>query len=280
MSAGAAADALKAHLVDLQMPGGLEVVDSLLERLDHGAISSVEAMEQLLAAQVALRRQRRLQTALRTSRLPGVKTVDAFDFAFQPSIDRAQILNLHQLGFLDRKENVIFLGPAGVGKTHLAVSLAITAAERGRRVYYGTLADLVLSMVEAEHQGKLRERLAFLRQPALLIVDEIGYLPVTPNGANLFFQLVNARYERNSTVLTSNKSFKEWGDIFGDSVVAVALLDRLLHHCHIVNIQGNSFRLREYPGLTLPQEVSTTRRRGRPRKPQETQITNNSTPPE
>ncbi len=191
--------------------------------------------------------------------------MDSFEFAFQHSFDRSHFINLHHLGFLDRKENVIFLGPAGVGKTHLAVSLAITAAERGRRVYYGTLADLVLSLVEAEQQGKLRERLAILKQPALLIVDEIGYLSVTANGANIFFQLINARYERNSTVLTSNKSFKEWGDIFGDSVVASAMLDRLLHHCHIVNIHGNSYRLRQYPGLTLPQDTSTTkRRRGRP----------------
>jgi len=150
-----------------------------------------------------------------------------------------------------------------VGKTHLAISLAITAAERGRRVYYSTLSDLVLSLVEAERQGKLRERLATLKQPGLLIVDEIGYLPVTGSGANLFFQLVNARYEKNSTVLTSNKSFKEWGDIFGDSVVAAALLDRLLHHCHIVNIKGNSYRLRDYPGLDLPEASPVPRRRRR-----------------
>jgi len=269
MSAAVTVQAIKAHLADLQMPGSLEVVDDLLQQVDGGALSPAQAMEQLLAAQVALRRQRRLTAALHSSRLPAVKTLENFDFAFQPSIDRAQILNLHELGFLERKENVIFLGPAGVGKTHLAISLAIIAAERGRRVYYATLADLVLSLVEAERQGRLRQRLAALRQAALLIVDEIGYLPVTAGGANLFFQLVNARYEKASLILTSNKSFKDWGDIFGDPVVAAALLDRLLHHCHIVNITGNSYRLRHYPDLTLPAQPPSTRRRGRPRKHQE-----------
>jgi DNA replication protein DnaC len=153
-------------------------------------------------------------------------------------------------------------GSAGVGKTHLAISLAVTAAERGKRIYFSTLSDLVLSMVDAEKQGRLRERLAVLRNPSLLIVDEIGYLPITAGGTNLFFQLVNTRYEKGSMILTSNKSFKEWGNVFGDAVAASAMLDRLLHHCHIVNIRGNSYRLRQYPGLTLPQESPPTRRRG------------------
>jgi DNA replication protein DnaC len=160
MSAGATIASIKNHLSDLQMPGSLEVVDYLLEKLDHGSLGPAEAMEQLLAAQVELRRQRRLASAMSSSRLPALKTLDTFDFSFRPSIDRAQILSLHQLSFLERKENIIFLGPAGVGKTHLAISLAITAAERGRRVYYSTLADLVLSLVETERQRKLRERLA------------------------------------------------------------------------------------------------------------------------
>jgi DNA replication protein DnaC len=226
-------------------------------------------MEQLMAAQIRLRQQRRLVSAMRSSRLPGIKRLDSFDFTFQPSIDRSQIMSLHELTFIERKENVILLGPAGVGKTHLAISLAVTAAERGRRIYFSTLSDLVLSLVEAEKQGRLRDRLAALRNPSLLIIDEIGYLPVTASGTNLFFQLVNARYERASTILTSNKSFKEWGEIFGDPVAASAILDRLLHHCHIVNIKGNSYRLRQYPGLALPQETPVVRRRGR--KPLNTQ---------
>ena len=269
MSAPTTLDALKGHLADLQMPGSLEALDGVLQGLDQGTLSPAEAMEQLLAAQVTLRRQRRLQAAMQSARLPAVKTLDSFDFSFQPSIDRAQVLSLHELHFLERKENVIFLGPAGVGKTHLALSLLVAAAQRGRRVYYTTLADLVLSLQEAERQGKLRERLATLRLPALLVVDEIGYLPVSSGGANLFFQLVNTRYERASTVLTSNKSFTEWGEVFGDSVVAAAMLDRLLHHCHIVNIRGNSYRLRHYPGLSLPEETPPPRRRGRPAKTKE-----------
>jgi DNA replication protein DnaC len=258
---------IKTHLADLGMPGSLEVVDSLLEKLDQGALSPAEAMEQLLRSQVTLRKERRLISAMRSSRLPGIKRLDSFDFTFQPSIDRNQILSLHELTFIERKENVILLGPAGVGKTHLAISLAVTAAERGKRIYFSTLSDLVLSMVEAEKQGRLRDRLAFLRNPSLLIVDEIGYLPVTASGTNLFFQLVNSRYEKASTILTSNKSFKEWGGIFGDAVAASAMLDRLLHHCHIVNIKGNSYRLKQYPGLSLPQDAATIpRRRGRKTK--------------
>ena len=133
-----------------------------------------------------------------------------------------------------------------MGKTHLAISLAIAAAEAGRRVYYGTLAGLIDSLMDARAAGALSRRLRVLTHPALLVVDEIGYLPVSQDGAVLFFQLINARHERASTVLTSNKGFEEWGHVLGDEIMAAALIDRLLHHCHIVNIRGNSYRMREH----------------------------------
>ena len=239
-------DRLRAMLADLKMPGSLEAVDGVLAQVDSGAVTAGEAIERVLGAQIALRNNRRLQVAMRSSRLPAVKTLAQFDFAFQPSVKREQVESLHELGFVDRAENVILLGPPGVGKTHLAISLAVKAAEAGRRVYYGTLAGLIDMFTQARAAGELTRRLRLLTHPALLVVDEIGYLPVTQDGAVLFFQLINARHERASTVLTSNKGFEEWGSVLGDEVMAAALIDRLLHHCHLVNIRGNSYRLREH----------------------------------
>ena len=248
--AGSRRDRIRAQLADLKMPGALEALDEVLTGVDGGGMTASEAIEQLLGAQIMLRNNRRLQAAMRSSRLPGIKTLDDFDFSFQPSIKREQIDSLHELGFLERKENVIFLGPPGVGKTHLAISLAIAAAQSGRRVYYGALADLITSLEEAKTAGQLGRRLNILTYPSLLVIDEIGYLPVSQSGAMFFFQLINRRYERASTVLTSNKGFEEWGQILGDDVMAAALIDRLLHHCHIVNIRGNSYRMRKHTDLS------------------------------
>ena len=254
-------------LADLKMPGALEAVDGILSEADGGSVTAAEAIQELLGAQISLRNNRRLQAAMRSSRLPAVKTLEEFDFSFQPSIKREQIDSLAELSFLERKENVVLLGPPGVGKTHLAIGLAIAAAQSGRRVYYGTLVDLVTSLEEARAAGALKRRLAVLAAPSLMVVDEIGYLPVSQTGAVLFFQLMSRRYERASTVMTSNKGFEKWGEVLGDEVMAAALIDRILHHCHIVNIRGNSYRMRQHTelwqALRQGSEESATRSRRR-----------------
>jgi len=265
-------DRLRAQLADLKMPGALEALDSILARIDSGQLGAADALEALLGAQITLRNTRRLVAAMRSSRLPAVKTLGDFDFTFQPSLKREQVDSLHTLGFVERRENVIFLGPPGVGKTHLAISLAIAAAQSGRRVYYGTLADIVTSLEEASQAGRLSQRLKTLIFPSLLVVDEIGYLPISRTGAMLFFQLMSRRYERAATVLTSNKSFDEWGEVFGDDVMASALIDRLVHHCHIVNIRGNSYRMRQHADLQRllspqPSPQPAPRRRSRQEVP-------------
>jgi DNA replication protein DnaC len=266
-----AREVIRGLLADLKMPGALEAVDGILHDVDSGLLTASDAIGRLLLAQITLRNNRRLQAAMRSSRLPAVKTLASFDFSFQPSIKREQIESLHELGFLERRENVVLLGPPGVGKTHLAISLAIAAAQSGRRVYYGTLIDLVTSLEEAQAAGHLARRLAVLTYPSLLVVDEIGYLPIGHTGAVLFFQLMNRRYERGSTVMTSNKGFEDWGEVLGDDVMAAALIDRVLHHCHLVNIRGNSYRMREHSELyralqTDSEELSASARRQRKAK--------------
>jgi len=264
---------LRAQLADLKMPGALEALDEILRQLDGGTLAAPAALEALLGAQISLRNNRRLVVAMRSSRLPAVKTLADFDFSFQPSLKREQIDSLHTLGFLERRENVVLLGPPGVGKTHLAISLAIAAAQSGRRVYYGTLADLITSLEDAQQAGRLTQRLNTLIFPGLLVVDEIGYLPISRTGAMLFFQLMSRRYETGATILTSNKGFDEWGEVFGDDVMAGALIDRLVHHCHIVNIRGNSYRMRQHAELYTvlhhrrePATPPPLKRRGRARE--------------
>jgi len=265
-------DSIKNSLVALRMPRALEVLDATLRRIEQGQIDGIEALDQLLIEELAVRENRRIKTALTLARLTNVKTLAGFDFTFQPSLDRQRVLALAELTFIDRAEVVHLLGPPGTGKTHLASALAIEAVKAGRSVYFSTLADIVASLAQAEREGKLRERISYLRRPQLLVVDEIGYLPITPGGGNLFFQLVNARYEKGAMILTSNRGFAEWGEVFGDPVVATALLDRLLHHAVVIQIEGASYRLRQHADL-VPEHVRSKalitpapapKRRGRP----------------
>ena len=265
-------DSIKKSLVALRMPRALEVLDQAVRRIEQGEIDAIGALDQILMEELSIRENRRIKTALLLARLTTIKTLAGFDFAFQPSLDRNRILALAELTFVERAEVVHLLGPPGTGKSHLATALAVEAVKAGKSVSFSTLADLVTSLAKAEKEGTLRERIRYLARPQLLVVDEIGYLPVVPGGGNLFFQLVNARYEKGAMILTSNRGFAEWGDIFGDPVVATALLDRLLHHAVVIQIEGSSYRLRQHADL-VPEHVRSkalitppplARRRGRP----------------
>ena len=270
-------DRIRRTLVGLKMPRALEMLDHSVRRLERGEASALEVIDALLAEELTLRESRRIKTALMMARLSIIKTLAGFDFTFQPSLDRDRILALAELQFIDRNEVVHLLGPPGTGKSHLAVALGIEAVKAGRSVYFTTLADIVGSLAKAEREGLLRERIRWFCRASLLIVDEIGYLPVVHGGGNLFFQLVNARYERGAMILTSNRGFAEWGEVFGDPVVATALLDRLLHHAVVIQIEGSSYRLRQHADLmpehlrskaviTPPFPTEPPRRRGRPPK--------------
>jgi DNA replication protein DnaC len=247
-------DRIKQTMVALKMPRAIEILDATVRRLERGETTALEAIDALLAEEFTLRENRRIKTALVMARLSTIKTLAGFDFSFQPSLDKNRVMALAELKFIDRAEALHLVGPPGTGKSHLSVALGVEAIKAGRSVYFTTLADLVGVLAKAEREGSLRDKIRFLCRFALLIVDEIGYLPVTSGGGNLFFQLVNARYEKGAMILTSNRGFAEWGEVFGDPVVATALLDRLLHHAIVIQIEGSSYRLRQHADL-LPEHI-------------------------
>lgn len=249
-------DRIRGALVGLKMPRALEALDHTMQKLEQGKISGIEALDALLSEEYATRETRRIDVALKTAKLMPIKTLEGFDFSFQPSLDRERIAALAQLDFIRRAEVVHFLGPPGTGKSHLVTALGVAAVKAGKQVYRATLAELIEALVKAEREGRLADKIRFYARPSLLIVDEIGYLPITQGGANLFFQLVNARYEKGAMILTSNRGFAKWGDVFGDAVVATALLDRLLHHAVVVQIEGASYRLRGHTDL-IPEHTRT-----------------------
>jgi DNA replication protein DnaC len=228
---------------------GLKAVEARLENVLEQAAqqepSYADFLDELLRNEVEARRSRYLRARLQLAHLPFQKNFEQFDFAFQPSLDERQIRELRSLRFVHEASNVIFLGPPGVGKTHLSVALAEAAIQEGFGAYFMTAHDLVTDLGRAYREGRLDRRMRVYLAPKVLIIDEMGYLPLDEMGATIFFQLVSARYERGSIILTSNKSYSDWGTIFGDPIIATAILDRLLHHSTTINIRGESYRLKD-----------------------------------
>lgn len=228
---------------------GLKAVEARLEGLLEQAAkkepSYADFLDELLGCEVDARRSRYLRARLQLAHLPFLKTFDQFDFTFQPSIDERQVRELRTLRFVHEASNVIFLGPPGVGKTHLSVALAEASIQAGFGAYFMTAHDIVGDLGRAYREGRLDRRMRVYLAPKVLIIDEMGYLPLDELGATIFFQLVSARYERGSIILTSNKSYGDWGSIFGDPIIATAILDRLLHHSTTINIRGESYRLKD-----------------------------------
>jgi DNA replication protein DnaC len=235
---------IQASAAKLGLPHLAKTLHEFTRRADTAAMGNLDFLDLILQEELAVKDERRFRAGLRLSKLPHHKTLDDYDFSYQPDLDPRKVRDLATLAFAQAKANVALLGPPGVGKTHIAVALAVAACRAGFTVYFTTLDDLVRQLRAADAIGRLTRKLRTYLRPHILVIDEVGYQPLERTEANLVFQVISKRYEKGSTLLTSNKGFGEWGQVFGDEVLATAILDRLLHHCDVVPINGPSYRLK------------------------------------
>ncbi len=222
-----------------------ENIDQYLNLIAEGSKTALDAIYELTEMEIGFRKQQSITGCVKVANFPFLKEIKEFDFSFQPSLDKAKIMDLMTLRFIENAENVIFCGTPGVGKTNLAVSIGIEAAKHRYCVYFITFQDLISQLKKASSENRLEARIKWFCRYKLLIIDELGYQKMDVDSANLFFNLIAKRYERLSTIITTNSPFSKWSDIFHEPVLTNALLDRLLHHCSVININGPSYRLKD-----------------------------------